>query len=561
MDVRKRVWIGLFTAVLLAGLAGTAHAFYVDGKKTLSFTAKVQTRVSLRMQDSDTPMWTQPGVKMGDLVQWRNLGLIEIDHDLKELTKSLDILYPLKKFKIRSKYHIVGRFMYEGVYDFGPGQFQDVRDDDKDNIDSFKQAYDLWECYFDFSRGPAFIRIGRQNLAWGETDIFRLLDQINPLDNTFGGPFEDLDDRRIPLWMLRGSYNLGTVGPIASLTIEGFWVPGSLDAKVGPWAPYGTPYAVPLDKKAVYDIIYVNTPDKKMSNSRWGVRIQGMLGSTINVSAAYFETFLDTPTSHVVLSEPVEGPLLDTSLVRLDLDYPKFRVVGGSMNFWESMTDTVFRMEAAYFCQEPVNMFGISDLPLRADVIPLSPIALDAMAVLTGTDMRSTGLYGIPMNPKSGPIPRKDSLNWMIGFDKQIWIRALNKKNMFFLSMQYFGKWFPDHSNSQYLAVPLPDKFLPEPNSITGEPIVDISQYPMVPEVSTVFTGMINTVYLNGNLTPQLAVAYDTLGVWLFLPQVTYIREPFRFMLQYAGIVGQFNSFGLFRDRDQITFTLSYLLN
>ena len=82
-----------------------------------------------------------------------------------------------------------------------------------------------------------FLRFGKQNLAWGETDVFRLLDQINPLDNTFGGPFEDLDDRRIPLWMLRGSYNLGVLGPIDSLTLEGFWVPGDLGRSCLPAVP------------------------------------------------------------------------------------------------------------------------------------------------------------------------------------------------------------------------------------------------------------------------------------------------------------------------------------
>ena len=204
MDVRKRAWIGLCAAIILVGLAGTAEAFYIDDKNTLSFTSKLQTRVSFRLQNSDTPTWTQPEVSVGDLAQWRNLALLEVDHDLKELIKSLDILYPLKKWKIRSKYHIVGRFMYEAVYDVGSDNLKAVRDNDKENIDSFKQAYDLWEAYIDFSRGPAFVRLGRQSLAWGETDIFRLLDQINPLDNSFGGPFEDLDDRRIPLWMLRG---------------------------------------------------------------------------------------------------------------------------------------------------------------------------------------------------------------------------------------------------------------------------------------------------------------------------------------------------------------------
>ncbi len=76
--------------------------------------------------------------------------------------------------------------------------------------------------------------------------MFRLLDSINPLDNTFGGPFEDLDDRRIPLWMLRGSYNLGNVGPVKSLGLEAFWVPGMWDASISPWAPKGTPYSAPL---------------------------------------------------------------------------------------------------------------------------------------------------------------------------------------------------------------------------------------------------------------------------------------------------------------------------
>ena len=559
MDVRKRAWIGILAAMTLVGLAGTAEAFYIDGNNTLSFSAKLSTRASFRLQDASGN--TQPAVKVGDLVQWRNLALLEVDHDLKELTKSLDILYPLKKWKIRSKYHIVGRFMYEALYDVGSDRFKMVRDNDRDNIDNFKQAYDLWEAYIDFSRGPGFVRIGRQNLAWGETDIFRLLDQINPLDNTFGGPFEDLDDRRIPLWMLRGSYNFGSVGPVASLTLEGFWVPGSIDAKVGPWAPWGTPYEVPLNKSAIYDILYINNPDKKMSNSRWGVRAQGMIGSTVNVSVAYMETFLDAPTTHIVLTEPVVGPLLDTSVVQIHGDYPKFQILGGSINFWESMTDFVFRGEVAYFFKEPVWIQGVSDLPLHSDVIPLSWEALDGLAVLTGTDLRSTGNFGLPTDPESGPIPVKDSLNWMIGFDKQVWFRALNKKSMFFTSFQYFGKWYPDYDTRQVIPVPVPDYYFERPNGLTGEKIPIYFNYPKVSEVSTIFTGLINTTYMNGMLNPQIALAYDVHGAWLLLPSIAYIKEPFRVSLQYAAIVGNFNGFGLFRDRDQISVNFTYLLN
>ena len=558
MAVNKRAWIGLCVAVLLVGLAAKAEAIYIDDNNTLSITAKAQTRVTFRLQDSEG--FTVPDTQIGDLVQWRNLALLEVDHDLQELTKSLDILWPLRKFKIRSKYHLVGRFMYDGLYDVGSDGFKAVRDNDKENIDNFKQSYDLWECYIDFIRGPWFVRIGKQSLAWGETDIFRLLDGINPLDNTFGGPFEDLDDRRIPLWMLRANYNLGDFGPVASLSIEGFWVPGNWDVRVGPWAPEGTPYAAPLPE-IVYDLLYVYSPEKKMSNSRWGVRLNGMLGSA-NVSAAYYQTFLDMGTPHIITTRPIEGPLLDLTALQFAVDYPALQIAGGSINFFESITNVVFRGEIAWFFNEPVFIKGVNDLPLHPDeILELSPLALSAAASVLGVDPRSLGLNGLPRNPESGPIPTIDVFRWMIGFDKQVWIRPMNKTSMFFVSMQWFGTFYPDHDDNLAAPAPIPDKFLPVTNSITGDPIPDYTQYPSIKQMENIFTALIATNYLKGSLTPQLACAYDMRGAWLVLPSVQYVREPFRFGLQYAAVVGNFVSFGAFRDRDQIAFTFAYLLN
>ena len=293
MGWRRWVLSTFCSAMFLVLFVQVTWAFYVDPKKkTLEVIGKVQSRASMRLQDSDG--FTQPiDIHVGDLVQWRNLAMIEINHDLKQLTRELDILYPLKALKIKAKYHLVGRFMYEAVYDVGPQPFQDVRDQDKENIDNFKQAYDLWEAYVDLSRGPVFIRIGRQNLAWGETDVFRLLDGINPLDNTFGGVFEDLDDRRIPLWMLRGSYNFGRVGPVSALTVEGFWVPGNLDVRVAPVSPVGTAYSAPQPETPIPT--FVITPGKTMSNSRWGVRVMGLLADNFNVSVGHYQSYLDIP--------------------------------------------------------------------------------------------------------------------------------------------------------------------------------------------------------------------------------------------------------------------------
>jgi hypothetical protein len=47
--------------------------------------------------------------------------------------------------------------MYDALYDVGSDEFKALRDNDPENIDKFKQSYDLWEFYVDFRRGPWII--------------------------------------------------------------------------------------------------------------------------------------------------------------------------------------------------------------------------------------------------------------------------------------------------------------------------------------------------------------------------------------------------------------------
>jgi hypothetical protein len=441
-----------------------------------------------------------------------------VNHDLKYLMSTIDFLEPLKRWGLEMKYRLVGRFMYEAVYDVGPDGLEEVEDRDPENIDRFKQSYDLWEAYADLAKGPVFFRIGRQNVSWGETDVFRLLDVINPLDNTYGGIFEDLDDRRIPLWMLRGSYNFGTMGPAASLTLEGFWVPGSLDARVAPVAPAGTPYAIPLPPSPLP--IYIDTPEKDMENSRWGARVQGVLFDSVNLMVGHYKSFMDNPST-LLNERPTGGLLPDYSL---SVYYDDVQVTGGSMNWWESHLDVVMRAEAAWFWDESVFIPEVN--------APLIPTGLP--------------IPGLEVLPAQGKKSEKDILRWMIGFDKNLWIRGLNKTQTFFLSMQYFGQWIQDYDDRIKQAVPI------YPNS---------SDYASLKELEQTFTFLTNTSYMSGQINPQIVVAYDVRGAWMFQPQVNLIREPFRFLIQYSGIYGTFTNFGFFRDRDQISFVVSYLLN
>ena len=513
---------GMLCAVFIVLIiTGTAQAFFVDSENTLELSGKAQTRASFRTQDSEG--FTYPQVPAGNLVQHRNLLLLEVSHDLKNLRDTLGLLYPFRALDLKVKYHLVGRFLYEGVYDYGPEAFQDVQDADKDNIDKFKQSYKLWECYADFSRGPLFLRIGKQNLAWGETDSFRLLDAINPLDNTYGGIFEDLDDRRIPLTMFRGSYNFGDIGPVGSLTLESFWVPGFWEAHVSPLTPYGTPYAAPLPPTpAPLQVRYIY-PNKSIDSSRWGARIMGVLGRSLNFSLAHYETFMDYPSVKFVV-DPW------TSLVSLpnmyeDITYEDVQITGASMNYWEKYTDLVLRSEVAMFWDEAVM---IPDINTPLFVIPLpggaAPLTL----------------------PQNGQIPRKNILRYMVGFDKNLWIRPLNRTTTFFISFQYFGQYVLDYDKRMRQAIALP------PNSM---------DFAAQKEIETQMTALMSTSYWNGRVSPQVALGYDVRGAWLIQPSVNFIFEPFRFMIQWSAIDGKITNFGAFRDRDQITFILSYLLN
>lgn len=492
-----------------------AEALYLDPEeKTLEVIAKVQSRASFRLEDAKG--FTQPAdVRAGDLSQWRNLLMIEMNHDLHRLARELDVLYPLRALQIQAKVHLVGRFLYEGVYDVGPRPFRAVADQDRENIETFKEQYDLWQCYVDLSRGPVFFRVGRQNVAWGETDVFRLLDGINPLDNTFGGVFEDLDDRRIPLWMLRGSYNFGKVGPVSAFTLEAFCVPGMWDAKVAPIAPKGTSYAAPQPESPIPTVFC--TPDRTMSSSRWGVRLMGVFADNFTLSLGHYRSYLDIPSLRLRTGEtPIDA--------WTEIRFPGVQVTGGSLSFWEQRTDLIVRTEAAWFWDEPVFIPAIN-----TPVVPL-PIPVP----------------GVPGLPANGEIPTKNVLRWSLGLDRNVWVRPLNPKRTFMVSFQYFGSWVQDYDERMRLPLAL----YPEETSFTA-----------AKEVDGIFTFLVNTDYYGGDIIPQMVVAYDARGVWMLQPSVNCIFEPFRFLVQYSGIVGNMAGFGAFRDRDQISFSLSYLLN
>jgi len=76
-------------------------------------------------------------------------------------------------------------------------------------LDEYESEVELRDLYLQGSLLPSLdLKIGRQIIAWGRSDNFRVTDILNPLDNREPG-LTDIEDLRLPLAMTRLSYYLG----------------------------------------------------------------------------------------------------------------------------------------------------------------------------------------------------------------------------------------------------------------------------------------------------------------------------------------------------------------
>lgn len=83
------------------------------------------------------------------------------------------------------------------------------------------QTRELKELYLDIEmlEGALFLRLGKQNIVWGKTELFRTTDQFNPQDLALSS-LPSLEESRIPLWAVRAIYSLYDVGPLEDFRIE-----------------------------------------------------------------------------------------------------------------------------------------------------------------------------------------------------------------------------------------------------------------------------------------------------------------------------------------------------
>jgi len=80
---------------------------------------------------------------------------------------------------------------------------------------------ELKEAYFDIETfdGRLWIRAGKQTIVWGKTELFRTTDQFNPQTLALSS-LPSLEESRIALWSVRGTWSFYDVGPLEDVRLE-----------------------------------------------------------------------------------------------------------------------------------------------------------------------------------------------------------------------------------------------------------------------------------------------------------------------------------------------------
>lgn len=99
-------------------------------------------------------------------------------------------------------------------------------------ISQFYNRYDVRDAWWKDKFGPLTLFLGRQIVTWGESVAFRVGDVINPQDFSWAFGFANLEQSRLPVWMVHPILNLPDFGTLTSNFAEGVWVL--------PWQPLYT---------------------------------------------------------------------------------------------------------------------------------------------------------------------------------------------------------------------------------------------------------------------------------------------------------------------------------
>lgn len=347
----------------------------------------------------------------------------------------------------------------------------------------FYNEADLRELYLDLRPFELWsLRVGRQQVAWGEAGQYRLLDCVNPMDSTWHfGPLESFEDQRIPLWMVR---SLVDVPPLAG-ALEVVWVPmvpvieraGDTVTvpliQVGAWGLPPTPRQgdVSVTTSKIRRRVF-RYPDQTPANSRAGARWIGEIGN-FSYSLVYFY-------GHQ-LSPPIPDRYIvgDWRGVDVELTFPRQHLAGFSLQTALPFpVSTLLRFEMLV---EPDRTY-----PMYSELKKLEQEP-------TTADPRTIARF---------ERKRKFTLDYAFTIQQPAVLRFLNPDDVVVFALQFFHSWIADFEPAS----------VADCASVKGDCILEVPGYDSTLMRRHHFRlgGSLFTSYLNGTITPRVS------GAWVF---------------------------------------------
>ncbi|MBI4516132.1 MAG: hypothetical protein HY699_10005 [Deltaproteobacteria bacterium] len=371
----------------------------------------------------------------------------------------------------------------------------------------------LREAYVDvrFADVPLSLRLGRQQVVWGEADQFRLMDVWNPLDVTWRFPYETFDNYRVPLWMAKGLWDFGVIGPFQNTFVEVVYNPFDFQpgTKVAwlprPWAlPYPDPLrAGQINVPSKTNNLFFTSPVFNLQGTSYqrgdfnrnpeeasevGVRFhtvtpQGLefttnyiygrgkaigYGQPFGVHIEKIQVDQNNQTCVRNKNDPAcfsgmsfAGTSVVPTFVTAKVVHPYVHIFGFTANYFEdSLTSIVFRLETAYSLGQPYQTTAKDEQLIVQDMND-QPV-IDPV----------TGDFALSTNQ----LTKRDIWAGMLGFDRPTWIRWLNQGNTFFLTGQFFWQYINGNSDELRGAVSAgQDPYFSPSNDPNNPPVLPYS--------------------------------------------------------------------------------------
>jgi hypothetical protein len=256
-----------------------------------------------------------------------------------------------------------------------------------------------------------FLKVGKQQVVWGRTDLFRVLDVINPVDYSRNNIYDELSDIRIPMWIAQGEYRMGASESMQDRNIQIVWnfdqfrannlgqcgTPNViLDAgcffrgMANLWDNGGTVSNFGAGGLAATDfgphqigIRNVYLPDWSLSNTQLGAKFEGVTAGGLSFSLNALTYRSQLPSLHSINGNGTVNPFIGTTtgragptgagapvsgLIAFDMYFPRVNLIGGSMDFQVPAANAAVRVEAAYTSGEEFANTAKADLYSKNNV-------------------------------------------------------------------------------------------------------------------------------------------------------------------------------------------------